>query len=94
MLVRVALIAGAVGITAGHFLSEILKKHPRKTIANVRVGDDIQWESNGAFVFEQPRTVTSVTKAESGIFVFVEEGSTGIPVEQVVVIRRVGESES
>jgi len=86
-MVALGATVGAAGIIAGHFLSKALKK-PRKTISQVQKGDMIQWESNGAFVFSQPKEVVDVDKAPSGTYVFVEDSATGIPIEQVVVVKR------
>lgn len=90
------LAVGVAGLAAGHFLSQSIKKeNPRKTITQVRVGDLIQWESHGSFVFSEPKKVENVAKdVESGSYVFVEGSRTGIPIEQVVVVRRVGDCES
>lgn len=71
------------GIAVGHLLAT----KGRKTIQEIKEGDLIQWESRGAFVFPSPRYVSRVMSDEKGCYVFVEGSSTGIPIEQVVLIK-------
>lgn len=83
--------AVTVGLAAGAVSGYLLKKFNTKRskpIITVEPGDMIQWESSGAFVFPEPRKVTQVHDSEMGIYVFVEGSYTGIPVDQVVVIKR------
>ena len=47
------------------------------------VGDFVQWESQGALQFEQPRRVRWVSP--DGTHLAVDGSSTGIPMEQVIV---------
>lgn len=49
----------------------------------VRVGDFVQWESQGSLQFETPRKVRWVSDDKSHIA--VDGSDTGIPVEQVIV---------
>lgn len=48
-----------------------------------KVGDLIQWESDGALRFEQPRRVRLVT--DDGQWVAVEGSETGMPMNEVIV---------
>lgn len=53
---------------------------------NVKVGDRVQWVSQGADQFEIPRQVTEVVRdAERGWFVFVRGEKGAIPMEQIEV---------
>ena len=80
-------------LVAGHFVSLAINgKKNRKTVSNVRLGDWVQWDSKGAFVFPQPREVTNIRHSEHGVYVFVEGSHTGIPSEQCVVMKRTGET--
>lgn len=58
-----------------------LKSQAESEKPEVEVGDYIQWNSQGADQFEEPRKVTRFS--EDGVFVFVSGSSTGIPIEQV-----------
>ena len=48
---------------------------------SLKVGDYVQWESQGVLQFDVPRKVTGIS-ADGG-FVLVEGSTTGIPMEQV-----------
>ena len=48
-----------------------------------KVGDLIQWESDGAFQFRKSARVRAVT--DDGEWVFVEGSKTGIPMAEVIV---------
>jgi hypothetical protein len=96
MLGRIALnlaLAGG-GLVAGHLFEKFMngtkksEPEPRKTIPLVRTGDLVQWESDGAFVFPEPKKVVDVKLHPLGSYVFVEGSDTGVPIEQVVVVRR------
>lgn len=50
-----------------------------------KVGDLIQWESNGVLQFEKPRRVRAVQQHEGADWVFVEGSATGIPMLEVTV---------
>jgi hypothetical protein len=71
------------GMIAGHLLS--MRK--KRTIRMVEPGDMIQWESRGAFVFQEPQKVSYTHNSDMGIYVFVEGTATGIPIDQVVLIK-------
>lgn len=88
MLKKILAGAGlaAVGFAIGHTINLISKRE--RPIAMVQPGDMIQWESSGKFIFPVPRKVEHVHESEMGIFVFVEGSSTGIPADQVVLIKR------
>lgn len=47
----------------------------------VRVGDRVQWTSQGAAQFAPPRRVTAVSP--DGQWIFVEGSGTGLPAGQV-----------
>lgn len=48
---------------------------------SLKVGDYVQWESQGALQFEAPRKVTSLS--DDGEYAFVEGTSNGIPMAQL-----------
>ncbi len=56
------------------------------TYGGAKVGDLIQWESNGALMMETPMRVRMVT--EDGQWVAVEGSETGIPMSEVIVEER------
>lgn len=62
------------------------------TYGGARVGDFVQWESEGALQFEEPRRVRVVT--EDGKWVAVEGSETGIPMDQLIVEERASASET
>jgi hypothetical protein len=51
-----------------------------------RLGDLIQWESQGALQFEKPKRVRLVT--DDGQWVVVEDSEAGIPMSEVIVQER------
>ena len=52
-----------------------------KSDSGIKIGDEVQWESQGADQFESPKKVTAIS--EDGKFAFVERSNTGIPIEQL-----------
>lgn len=95
MFGKIALNLALSAVTAGAVFAALAvsgMKKPRKTIAHVKEGDMVQWDSRGTFVFPQPRKVTNVNDSAHGIYVFVEGSGTGIPIEQIVVMKRTGDS--
>ncbi len=50
----------------------------------ISVGDFVQWESQGAARFPEPRPVTG--KSDDGGFVFVEGSPTGLPVDEIRLV--------
>lgn len=48
---------------------------------SIRVGDYVQWESQGAWQFESPRKVTGFS--QDGVYAFVEDSDTGILVDEL-----------
>jgi len=56
----------------------------------VVVGDTIQWESQGSYFFDKPREVQNVVHSETrdSTYVLVEDGPTGIPVDEIHVVDR------
>jgi hypothetical protein len=50
----------------------------------VKIGDYIQWESQGMMQFREPKRVTEF--ADEGGFLFVEGSNTGIPIDEVTVV--------
>ena len=55
--------------------------YPNKN-ENIRVGDKVQWTSQGSDQFEEPKEITKIS--EDGKYVFVEGSDTGIPINQVI----------
>ena len=63
------------------------KLTPRPLVAqDIKVGDRVQWTSQGAAQFAQPRRVTFVSP--DGQWVLVEGSCTGLPAGQVTVVAR------
>lgn len=56
-------------------IGEVRMKNP------INVGDDVQWTSQGADQFEEPRKVTKIS--DDGKYAFVEGSGTGIPIDQL-----------
>ena len=75
-------------LAAGAVAGWIAKPKKQKPIQDIQEGDMVQWESRGAFVFPEPKRVSRVHDSDMGIYVFVEGTGTGIPVDQIVLIRR------
>lgn len=48
-----------------------------------KVGDVVQWTSQGADQFDEPKKVTSIS--DDGKFAFVEGSDTGIPIDQLTI---------
>jgi hypothetical protein len=48
-----------------------------------KIGDDVQWISQGSEQFEEPKKVTSIS--DDGKFAFVEGSKTGIPIDQLTI---------
>lgn len=57
---------------------------PRKSRREVKVGSLVQWASNGADQFDQPRKVLGID--ESGEWAFVEGSNTGVPMSELCVL--------
>lgn len=53
---------------------------------DVRVNDEVQWTINGADQFPVPKKVKMVS--ECGGFCFVEGSNTGLPTDQITVMKR------
>ena len=53
------------------------------TYGGARIGDLVQWESEGTFQFNKPLRVRSVS--EDGNWIAVEGSKTGIPMSEVIV---------
>jgi hypothetical protein len=51
----------------------------------VKIGDLVQWTSNGVDQFETPRRVRGVQTHEGKRWVFVEGTKTGLPISEVTV---------
>jgi hypothetical protein len=56
------------------------------TYGGARIGDLIQWESDGVLRLERPLRVRLVTEDDN--WVAVEDSETGIPMDQVIVEER------
>ena len=52
----------------------------------VRVGDLMQWESQGVLRLEKPRKVRAIS--DDGNWIFVEDSETGIPMNEAIVHER------
>jgi primase-polymerase (primpol)-like protein len=53
----------------------------------LKVGDLIQWTINGQDQFPEPRAILKLDTHNGDLFVFVEGTSSGIPADQVAVVR-------
>jgi len=54
-----------------------------KRSSALKIGDQVQWTINGADQFASPLRITSLS--ECGEYCFVEGGTTGLPVAQVIL---------
>lgn len=52
--------------------------------AKIGIGDTVQWTSQGVDQFAVPRIITKI----DGKYAWVEGTNTGIPIEQLVVVKR------
>ena len=50
-------------------------------MTDLKIGDRVQWESQGCVFFPVPRKITGFSPCRQ--FVFVEGTNCGLPVEQV-----------
>lgn len=57
-----------------------------------QIGDLVQWESNGALQFEQPRRVRLIS--DDGMWVAVEGSETGLPMSEIIVEQRAPKAEA
>jgi ribosomal protein S20 len=55
------------------------------TPTQVKVGDAVQWTSQGTDQFVEPKKITSIS--DDGSFAFVEGSNTGIPIEELSAIK-------
>jgi len=60
-----------------------LKFGEQITPKEVKIGDEVQWTSQGADQFAEPRKIKSIS--EDGKYAFVEGSDTGIPVAELSV---------
>lgn len=56
--------------------------------SEIKIGDLIQWESNGVLQLERPKVVRALQEHKGQEWVFVEGSETGIPMEQVSLIEK------
>jgi hypothetical protein len=73
---------------------EALTPDTRGKPSPVKVGDLIQWESNGVNQFEAPRKVRAVHDQDGQAWVFVEGSTTGLPLKETILIQAVNTSET
>lgn len=59
--------------------------------AKPKVGDLVQWESQGQLQFAEPRRVRAVTEDGDASWVFVEGSETGIPALEITVQQAIPE---
>ena len=60
-------------------------KEGSATYGGARIGDHIQWESQGAYQFKEHRRVRAVEVHDGQEWVFVDGETTGIPMNHVIV---------
>lgn len=83
------------GVVVGGFLASMLLNEydeEKKPIFDIKEGDLVQWQSQGVLQFPQPRKVenlqTTYIGGKEARYVFVEGTTTGIPIEQVILMKR------
>lgn len=91
--VTVGLGLVATGLAVGVAIGSSLRPKVRKPVYKVKPGDMVQWQSQGVFIFPQPRKVTQIQDYKDGAYVFVEDERTGFPLEQIVVVRQAEDSD-
>jgi hypothetical protein len=74
------------GLSTSDKIDDKGKEVPNDLITQeVAIGDYIQWESGGAWVFDQPKRVRAIQPHEGEDWVFVDGSTTGIPMSEVTV---------
>ncbi len=61
---------------------------------NAEIGDLVQWESGGVLQLEQPKRVRAVEEHEGQTWVFIDGSQTGIPMSEVIVEGKGGQSDN
>lgn len=57
-------------------------------VSGPKVGDEVQWTSNGSEMFSEPRKIVSLGTTDDGRrFATVEGSNTGLPVDELSVVR-------
>jgi hypothetical protein len=78
------LIVGGVAVAACGALW-LAVESMTKPVCNVKVGEYVQWESGGKYMFPTPRKVVSINEDPIfGPYVFVEGSKCGIPFREIV----------
>lgn len=62
-----------------------LDKKPPIDLPKVKVGDSVQWETNGSIQFKELPQVTGIS--EDHQFVFVTGSQTGLPINEVTIMQ-------
>jgi len=57
---------------------EMIKKE-----SEIKVGDKVQWLSQGVYQFAKPRVVLEIMDSAYGKYVIVEGSLTGLPLNQI-----------
>lgn len=50
----------------------------------IEVGDLVQWQCMGTYVFQHPKTVTKIVAFKDEQFVYIEGLKVGIPIDQII----------
>ena len=58
-----------------------------------RVGDLVQWESQGALQLPEAAVLARLDEAEGELYGFIEGSDTGIPFDQLVLVERAEDTE-
>lgn len=90
-LIKGSFIVGTVAVATLALVEVLLEEElkpklkPKKK-TKLEVGDLVQWECRGAFMFKEPKKIISITSYKDEQFVLVEDVSTGIPINQIIKI--------
>lgn len=63
--------------------AKLIESDTIKDKEKVKIGDNVQWESQGANQFNEPKRV--IRLSDDGAYAFIEDSNTGIPVDQLSI---------
>jgi hypothetical protein len=79
-------------IGSSGIIPEVAEDNSRNGSNQIQVGTSVQWAPEGVLQSEIPRSVTGTSP--DGRFVFVEESSTGLPIEEIQIVQRAPPTET